>query len=451
MAHDNNGRIYIGTTGVEIADVQAVLGLPNTDIGALITQGASLNKINKWAKCKPVRYYTYDTVNQRKVPYPGLLTGDMWKGAVLEQTNYNRYYGIQVRVQGVSASMNTWPLLHNTSFEYFPPRGLSESEFFRLRDFEEYRQDAVSNPFASFGSGGSATGFYNFANGITGITVRYYDPNPPAGQQGNKYGVDLTGVLMDPNESTTGALEETYPCILVGKGNTHYITALGYEDDPNHAPRPVYYNNAFVGGTWVADTSKTVFDKTGHGLPAPWTSEQSGLTATIVLLRSAYTGPEKKITLDALGTQDLAVNWFECIIDADITPPKAPVPMPGGCGVELALVQYTNGITASATGINYNSSTDRVTVPLSWAGTPVGGGSFTADVYTTIGASDGPTKTVSGSTIFERVMQAMYDLSEDFGIEYNPLDHRTYNVTIRVVTHDGTATNTAVTEFQLLI
>ena len=81
MAHDINGRIYIGTTGVEIADVQAVLGLPNSDIGALIPQGALYGVINKWAKCKPVRYYTY--ANSQKVPYPGLLTGDMWKGAVI--------------------------------------------------------------------------------------------------------------------------------------------------------------------------------------------------------------------------------------------------------------------------------------------------------------------------------------------------------------------------------
>ena len=332
MANDGN-RIYIGATGVEIADVQAVLHLSNKDIGALITQGASLGRINKWAKCKPVRYYTY--ANSQKVPYPGLLTGDMWKGAVLEQTNYNRYYGIQVRVQGVSASMNTWPLLHDTSFEYFPPRGLSESEFFRLRDFEEYRQNAVANPSASFGSSGEATGYYNYENGISGISVRYYDP-----VNGNPYGVDLTGVLMDPNQSASDALSKTYPCILVGKGNTHYITALGYEDDPNHAPRPVYYNNAYVGGTWVADTSKPVFDNTGPLTTPPWTSAQEGLTATIVLLISAKSGG---IYLDALGSQNLATHWFECVADAEITPPKAPVPMPGAIGVSLDLIAFENG------------------------------------------------------------------------------------------------------------
>ena len=451
MAHDNNGRIYIGTTGVEIADIQAVLNLPNTDIGALITEGATQGLINKWAKCKPIRYYIYDSSTQQKTPYPGLLTGDMWKGPLIEQTDNGIYYGIEVHVPGVNQQMNTWPLLHGTTFTYCPPRGLSYSELFRIRDFEEYRQNARPNPDASFGDEGSATGYYNNENGITGITIRYYDPNPPQGQTGNEWGVDLTGVLLNPSESATAALAETYPCIIVGKGNTHYITALGYEDDANHYPRPMYYQGAYVGGTWVADTSKPVFDKTGHTSVAPWTSAQSGLTATIVLLRSAFTGIGSKITLDALGTQDLAVNWFECILDADIITNETPVPMPGAVGVGLSLVQYTNGVTASATGITYDSSFDKVTVPLSWTGTPLGGGSFTVDVYTTIGAASGPMKTVSGSTTFQRVMPAIYDLSDDFDILYNPGSHQTYNVSIRVVTHDGSATNTAITQFQLTI
>ena len=435
MAHDINGRIYIGTTGVEIADVQAVLGLPNSDIGALITQGALQGVINKWAKCKPVRYYTY--ANSQKVPYPGLLTGDMWKGAVIEQTD-GAYYGIEVRVPGVDQQMNTWPLLHNTTFNYRPPRGLSESEFFRLRDFEEYRPKALPNPYASFGNEGSATGYYNYVNGITGIEVRYYDP-----ENGNPWGVDLTGVLIDPSYSTTSALSKTYPCIIVGKGNTHYITALGFEDDANHAPRPMYYNNAYVGGTWVADTSKPVYDIGGHTTTPPWTSAQTGLTATIVLLRSAFHGTGH-ITLDSLGTQDLGANWFECT--ADITTDVTPVPLPGAVGVGLNLIAYTNGITVSATGISYESELERIVVPLSWTGTPVGDGTFSASVAVTltnpsthIGA--GATQVVRGSTTLN-IRNAIFS-PDDFDITPNPLQPKTYDVSITVTTTDGTATNTS--------
>lgn len=371
MAHDNNGRIYIGTTGVEIADVQAVLGLTENDIGGLITQGASQGRINKWAKCKPIRYYTYDTINQRKVPYPGLLTGDMWKGAVLEQTDNGIFYGIKVRMPGIDQQMNTWPLLHGTTFDYCPPRGLSESEFFRLRDFEEYRTSAVPNPFASFGNEGSATGFYNNANGITGIAVRYYETN--------QWGVDLSGVLMGPSDDRQAVLSRTYPCIIIGKDNTHYITALGYEDDQNHAPRPLYYNNAYLGGTWVADTSKHVFSISGHETTAPWTSPQTGLSATIVLLRSAKSGG---IYLDAMGSQDLAQNWFECT--TDITTNYTPVPMPGACGVEMSLVAYENAFKVMPISVvSCDTATVTVSFQKTYAGTassPMGSAVISAHV-----------------------------------------------------------------------
>ena len=73
MAH-SNGRIYIdpNTTGVEIADLQQVLGRVTGDLGQLcsdqewyldhidpVTQEPvyllrPVNRINKWAKYKPV-------------------------------------------------------------------------------------------------------------------------------------------------------------------------------------------------------------------------------------------------------------------------------------------------------------------------------------------------------------------------------------------------------------
>lgn len=330
MAHDsNNNRIFIGATGVEIADIQAVLNLQNNDIGALITQGASLGRINKWAKCKPIRYYNYNASTQVKTPYPGLLTGDMWKGVPIDQTNYGMYYGIIIRVPSVSGSLNTWPTLHTATFEYCPPRGLSQSEMFRIRDFEGYRQNAQANPSASFGSDGEAVGFVNHADGITGIVVRYYDP-----EQGNPDGVDLTSILLGSSDAPLSVLQNTYPCILIGKGNTHYVTALGYEDAPNHAPRPLYYNNAFLGGSWVVDTNKTVYDP--HPF-VPWTSPESGFSATLILLRSAKSGG---IYLDAAGSMNLAEHWFDCSSGSSLTAAYKPVPLPDAVGIDLSLVAY---------------------------------------------------------------------------------------------------------------
>lgn len=440
MAHTST-RIYIDTNttpnkGVEIADVKAVLALPNNDIGGLITDGAEQGVINKWAKCKPIAYYLYDPSTQTKTPYPGLLTDEMRKGPVIEQQDDGVYYGIVVRVPTVDQQMNTWPLLHGTTFTYRPPRGLAYSEMFRLRDFEEYRTNAKSNPFASFGDEGNATGYYDYDNGISGIEVRYYDP-----QNGNPYGVDLTSVLIDPSYSTTSALSKTYPCIIVGKGNTHYITALGYEDALQHAPRPMYYNNAYVGGTWVANTHKPVYGS--QSTNGPWTSPQSGLLATVVLLRSAYPGDANRITLDVAGQQDLATHWFECT--STLLTDKTPVPVPGAVGVNLSLVVFATGITVSATSISYNPTTDVVTVNFDFAGSPVGTGSFTAEVYTTIGANSGPMKTTSGSVDFHRVFSVMYQgLEANFGIVYNPIQPTTRSVSIRVKTFDGSVTNESI-------
>lgn len=445
MAHTQT-RIYIDTTtnpdlGVSTGDVKSVLGELSNDVGNLCQS----DKINKWAKYKPIRYYLYDTSTSTKSPYFGLLTEAMRKGPVLDQQNYGIYYGIEVRVPGVDQQMTTWPLLHGTTFTYMKPRGLANNEVFRLRDFEEYHSDARPNPDASLGDEVSAVGFYNYANGITGISVRYVNTNI--------YGVDLSDILIavEGTETKETVLSQSYPCILIGKGNTHYITALGYEDDPNHAPRPMYYQNAYVGGTWIADTSKPVYDAGGHSPGAPWTSPQNELFATVVLLRTAKTGG---IFLDTAGLQNLATHWFQCT--NDILTSKTPIPLPGASGVELSLITWTNGITVSATGVNFDQTLNKIVVSFAWAGTPVGSGSFDADVDTTftnpsthIGTS-APTQTVYGSTAFQRIMNVMYDAS-DFDIVPNPIQPKTYDVTVSVETHEGGVTNTSTQNFTLAL
>lgn len=54
MAHDANS-IFIGATGIEIADIQAMFGLSDNDIGALIRRA----NINKWSFHKPIRFNSW--------------------------------------------------------------------------------------------------------------------------------------------------------------------------------------------------------------------------------------------------------------------------------------------------------------------------------------------------------------------------------------------------------
>lgn len=422
MAH-NNGVISRPVNVID--DVAYVLGENSGDVGTLCTS----NIINKWSKNKPIRYYDY--VNNVKTVHPGTLTDAQRKGTSDDQSA-GIYYGLKLSGTQAGQDTSTWPNLHGSTFEYQKPRGASQKELYRILDFTGYCHSAVPNPYGSFGgTEESAVGYFNNANGITGITVQYSGTNST--------GVDLSDILLGTSETRTTVLSQTYPCIIIGKGNTHYITALGFEGDPNHAPRPLYYNNAYVGGHWIADTSKLVYGN--HGSTAPWTAAENELQATIVLLRSAKSSG---IFLDAAGTQDLSQYWIDCS-DA-ITTTYAPVPVPGAVNINLSLVAYTNGITVSATNVIYQNN--KIRVPLAWTGTPVGSGAFTCTVNTTIGATSASPVTLSGNVETQFLLMAQYNIS-DFDII--PGIPTQYHAVVTVVTQDGSATNTSTQEFDITI
>ena len=146
MAHDNNGRIYIGTTGVEIADIQAVLGLSNNDIGALIVNG----DIKKWAKYKPTRA-------------SGFNNADWWKGqqkTIYNSTGYTNGFKIDndIVYTSLSALKTAMSASGWDGWVYEKPRGKGQGdggadEWFRFKDFNEYRHNAV-NPFSGVGLDG---------------------------------------------------------------------------------------------------------------------------------------------------------------------------------------------------------------------------------------------------------------------------------------------------------
>lgn len=134
MAHDNNGRIYIDTSGatpvgISIADIQAVLGLSKNDIGGLITTG----NINKWAKYKPYRSANLTTTDtaRREAKY-GL--------SITEYTDLG---------SPTSTSSFLYKLVHNQlGWEYLRPRGKGggqggANEWFRFFDFDGYYHGAV--------------------------------------------------------------------------------------------------------------------------------------------------------------------------------------------------------------------------------------------------------------------------------------------------------------------
>ena len=146
MAHDSN-RIYIGSTGIEIADIQAVISSSRNDIGGLITNGT----INKWAKYKPTRMN-------------GVAPTDWYKGeektlasASGQPTNQNYSYGLSMvqhtGLYGSSTCLKEQMDLGNMGWEYEKPRGkdygATSGEYFRFLDFTNYNKIAIS-PFYGF-------------------------------------------------------------------------------------------------------------------------------------------------------------------------------------------------------------------------------------------------------------------------------------------------------------
>ena len=378
MAHTST-RIYIDAstnpdTGISINDAQVVLPDSSNDIGNLERS----SNINKWAKYKPIRYYTMS--GNTKVPYLGILTDAMRKGTVIDN-NAGIYYGLQLSDVQITQDTSTWDNIHDSDFTYLPPRGFSQGEAFRFHDWDGYSSNAVPNPYASFNSAGTITGYYDSVNGITGITVGY--------SEANQTGVDLSDILI-ASENKQVALAEMYPCIIIDG----YITALGFEDDPNHAPRPLYYQNSYTSGTWMVDMTKLVYSN--HPTTRPWTSAQTGLTATIVLLRSSSSSG---IALDRLGTQDLSQYWINC--SDSILSSYTPIALPGAIGVNVNLITSATGLIFTPTGASGDSSTNTITATfdVQYLGTTsMGYGDLTASIIVGNSAVDSCTKRVPATS-----------------------------------------------------
>ena len=161
MAHDSDGRIYVdpSTTGVCIADLQAVLGRGTGDLGLLCsdqewnedgTELLPVNKINKWPKFKPVRS------SLLKV----MTLADM----------QDVYFGLDVPIYGSGyiTSISGFLDAFASSYAYLRPRGADRTpkEWFRLRDFDGYDNRAV--PFAS-ASGSTFPTTYRYGESGGGI------------------------------------------------------------------------------------------------------------------------------------------------------------------------------------------------------------------------------------------------------------------------------------------
>ena len=147
---NSNGRIYTDAShGISIADIQTVLNTSRNDIGGIINNATN---INKWSKCKPVRY-------------PGHATPtDSGKLSIL--------YGLEIPM----CSAANFSSRYNTAWTYNKPRGKGQGsggadEWFRILDFNNYQH----NTWPNSSSNTSIQTIFNGTFTIPGVTLGSLD------------------------------------------------------------------------------------------------------------------------------------------------------------------------------------------------------------------------------------------------------------------------------------
>ena len=417
MAHDNNGRIYVGTTGVEIDDIQFSLGLDNTDIGALIVRGIALDRINKWAKYKPIHY-----------PDRGELSDAEFRGRV--NLDPGLVYGLRVPAQ---ISIINPSAFHSTTWAYegYPnANGLSGESAYRFTDFNKYNPRAVAD---IYGLIPSTSKFYinttvAICSGYSAIQEGYRENNDE-GVELARYVVD--GVSLSP-EDFMQRLTKCYPAILIG----NYITAVGVYNSTSGQldyKTIVTYNGGYVisNPNWCVDMTKTLDN--GY---APWSSD-TNTVATLVLV---YTASGSPYLIGNDPTSDFTQYWF------DLTEERAwsarIFPLPGACGVPIAITRYAVGYTMTPVRVTATTTSVTVYMSVSYEGTESVIGNGTVNARIGSGGTSGTRPVLRLTPLLSEVSVTFDDLDNDFGIQML-MPNTNYTITIDTTAYPPTGGNTA--------
>ena len=168
---NQNGRIYIGAYGVEIADLQTVLGTSDNDLGLLCadktwdrtqTPAALVDagRVNKWAWHKPIRQSSYALDLRNVTPPDDRFNGDQPVGEFcigsLEMP-YSQTLGTITPTSHTESGVTVTKRVANSGFfhdmmrglygwNYRRPRGVNGTytEPFRIFDFVGYNHRCVS-------------------------------------------------------------------------------------------------------------------------------------------------------------------------------------------------------------------------------------------------------------------------------------------------------------------
>jgi len=135
------------TAPISIYDIQRVIGVGDNSIGNLCTNA----RVNMWAKYKPVRWPSMDTLSA--LASGGTTWDPNAAAAVAWWKANNGAYGLsfpsvtlQTTVSGMQSALNTLATYIDgtmNGWEYLKPRGYNYSEHYRFADFIGYNHQAA--------------------------------------------------------------------------------------------------------------------------------------------------------------------------------------------------------------------------------------------------------------------------------------------------------------------
>ena len=331
MAYDsNNRRLYVDAAnnrGITIQEVDECLRLNGVyDLGCLCTS----EKINKWARCKPIGYPSFNP-----------LTDEQRKGSA-EANGKGIFYGIEVKVKDWESPLDNITLfanlekVHDVEFVYHPPQGIAFNEPFRLRDFDGYNHLASPNPYASI----PMKGYYNDKQtngmGISSIACLF--------RNGDTSGVNMLDRLVGVSAEDT--LRFGFPAIVIttSSGKT-YFTALTYEDGTY---RPILTDRGYATGYWSVTMSKPMREGT-RDADSPFDKAEV-VTASVVVIKSTSTDAPM-LTAGGTINDNFGTYWIDASEDR-LAVHNSPFIIAGDAnGVRVTLSQYFAGVVFAPTTI----------------------------------------------------------------------------------------------------
>lgn len=212
MANEN-GIIKVDTTstGVEIADIQAVLGSSKNDIGQLVLANDAFNNplVNKWAKYKPVKQSGLDFASQRNADFTWKTTATWWKA-------YNGQCGLTFTTfnsLGTNTMSTSGTFFHDLlagllAWGYERPTGGINQYPFRFFDFNYYSHYAPK----------PVSGVYDNLRLYGGgkLTVQLDE---------SRAGEDL-GIQLDDLTISNSSVGGFYVGVLIWRSNSQYTFAF---------------------------------------------------------------------------------------------------------------------------------------------------------------------------------------------------------------------------------